>query len=206
MSKARTSSPALAANNRCTRVSSTCATSLWAKLFCTCVRTRIWLRCAEQLHEFKSTLDERHDVADLKKSPVDYFSAGLVDDSNSFEWDITIIGPSDTLLCATACACAALSAPLAPKTVNAHFPLRDVLVTPVPAASDCEWQSLMYLIQQGLGPCTVVLAIHGCARIIQFSEARGCPTETGLRSLCLQDVPVSPVVLVCDACPLLCTP
>jgi ubiquitin-protein ligase len=36
--------------------------------------------------------------ADLKKSPVDYFSAGLVDDANPFEWDITIIGPTDTLL------------------------------------------------------------------------------------------------------------
>lgn len=38
--------------------------------------------------------------ADLTKNPVDYFSAGLVDDSNVFEWDITIIGPSDTILCA----------------------------------------------------------------------------------------------------------
>lgn len=39
--------------------------------------------------------------ADLSKSPVDYFSAGLVDDSNVFEWDVTIIGPSDTILCVT---------------------------------------------------------------------------------------------------------
>lgn len=38
--------------------------------------------------------------ADLRKSPVDYFSAGLVDDDNPFEWDITIIGPVETLLCA----------------------------------------------------------------------------------------------------------
>lgn len=39
--------------------------------------------------------------AELSKSPVDYFSAGLVDDSNVFEWDVTIIGPSDTILCVT---------------------------------------------------------------------------------------------------------
>lgn len=42
-------------------------------------------------------------VADLSKSPVDYFSAGLVDDSNVFEWDVTIIGPSDTILCVSPC-------------------------------------------------------------------------------------------------------
>lgn len=44
--------------------------------------------------------------ADLRKSPVDYFSAGLVDDDNPFEWDITIIGPVETLLCAAVCGCA----------------------------------------------------------------------------------------------------
>jgi ubiquitin-conjugating enzyme E2 G1 len=36
-------------------------------------------------------------VADLAKNPVDGFSAGLVDDSNVFEWQVTIIGPPDTL-------------------------------------------------------------------------------------------------------------
>lgn len=36
-------------------------------------------------------------AADLMKNPVDGFSAGLVDDSNLFEWQVTIIGPQDTL-------------------------------------------------------------------------------------------------------------
>jgi hypothetical protein len=35
--------------------------------------------------------------AELTKNPVDGFSAGLVDDSNIFEWAVTIIGPPDTL-------------------------------------------------------------------------------------------------------------
>ena len=34
---------------------------------------------------------------DLAKHLVDGFSAGLVDDSNVFEWQVTIIGPPDTL-------------------------------------------------------------------------------------------------------------
>ncbi|KAJ1286151.1 hypothetical protein BS78_03G330600 [Paspalum vaginatum] len=36
-------------------------------------------------------------LRDLAKHPVDGFSAGLVDDSNVFEWQVTIIGPPDTL-------------------------------------------------------------------------------------------------------------
>ncbi|XP_062156168.1 ubiquitin-conjugating enzyme E2 14 [Alnus glutinosa] len=36
-------------------------------------------------------------LRDLCKSPVDGFSAGLVDDSNVFEWSVTIMGPLDTL-------------------------------------------------------------------------------------------------------------
>ncbi|KAA0068164.1 ubiquitin-conjugating enzyme E2 7 [Cucumis melo var. makuwa] len=35
--------------------------------------------------------------SDLYKNPVDGFSAGLVDESNIFEWSIKIIGPPDTL-------------------------------------------------------------------------------------------------------------
>lgn len=35
--------------------------------------------------------------AELTKNPVDGFSAGLVDDSNVFEWQVTIIGPPETL-------------------------------------------------------------------------------------------------------------
>ncbi|RLM58654.1 ubiquitin-conjugating enzyme E2 7 [Panicum miliaceum] len=34
---------------------------------------------------------------DLAKHPVDGFAAGLVDGSNVFEWQATIIGPPDTL-------------------------------------------------------------------------------------------------------------
>lgn len=37
-----------------------------------------------------------HLISDLCKNPVDGFSAGLVDD-NVFEWNVTIIGPPDTL-------------------------------------------------------------------------------------------------------------
>jgi hypothetical protein len=36
-------------------------------------------------------------LRDLAKHPVDGFSAGLVDDSNVFEWQVTIIGPPETL-------------------------------------------------------------------------------------------------------------
>ncbi|KAA3489615.1 ubiquitin-conjugating enzyme E2 7 [Gossypium australe] len=35
-------------------------------------------------------------LKDLCKNPVDGFSAGLVDDSNVFEWSVTIVGPPDT--------------------------------------------------------------------------------------------------------------
>jgi ubiquitin-conjugating enzyme E2 G1 len=33
---------------------------------------------------------------DLQKNPNSGFSAGLADDSNMFEWQVTIIGPPDT--------------------------------------------------------------------------------------------------------------
>ena len=35
--------------------------------------------------------------AELTKNQVDGFSAGLADDSNLFEWAVTILGPPDTL-------------------------------------------------------------------------------------------------------------
>jgi len=35
-------------------------------------------------------------LKDLNKNPVEGFSAGLVDDSNVFEWEILIIGPVET--------------------------------------------------------------------------------------------------------------
>ena len=34
---------------------------------------------------------------ELQKSPVEGFSAGLVDDSNIYEWEILIMGPPDTM-------------------------------------------------------------------------------------------------------------
>jgi len=36
-------------------------------------------------------------LRELKKHPVDGFSAGLVDDSNVFQWEVLILGPPDTL-------------------------------------------------------------------------------------------------------------
>ena len=39
---------------------------------------------------------ENNDV-ELTKNPVEGFSAGLVDDSNIYEWEVMIIGPPDTL-------------------------------------------------------------------------------------------------------------
>ena len=36
-------------------------------------------------------------LKDLRKNPVEGFSAGLKDDANAFEWEIMIIGPPDTL-------------------------------------------------------------------------------------------------------------
>ena len=49
------------------------------------------LRCV------RTTPHSRQFVADLTKSPVEGFSAGLVDDSSLFEWAVTIMGPPDTL-------------------------------------------------------------------------------------------------------------
>jgi|MDSW01.3.fsa_nt_gb hypothetical protein len=34
---------------------------------------------------------------ELSRNPIEGFSAGLVDDSNVFEWQITIMGPPDTM-------------------------------------------------------------------------------------------------------------
>ncbi|GAB4814970.1 hypothetical protein N2152v2_002016 [Parachlorella kessleri] len=39
----------------------------------------------------------RKQLKDLTKNPVEGFSAGLLDDSNLFEWAVTILGPPDTL-------------------------------------------------------------------------------------------------------------
>jgi len=50
-------------------------------------------------HEQQSpsnTLLLRRQLAELTKHPVEGFSAGLVDESNLYEWEIMIIGPADT--------------------------------------------------------------------------------------------------------------
>ncbi|KAI4520218.1 ubiquitin-conjugating enzyme/RWD-like protein [Schizophyllum commune] len=39
----------------------------------------------------------RRQLTELTKHPVEGFSAGLVDDSNLFEWEVLLIGPPDTL-------------------------------------------------------------------------------------------------------------
>ncbi|CAB4064469.1 UBE2G1 [Lepeophtheirus salmonis] len=39
----------------------------------------------------------RKQLAELSKNPVEGFSAGLIDDSDIFKWEVLIIGPSDTL-------------------------------------------------------------------------------------------------------------
>ncbi|KAF5345802.1 hypothetical protein D9756_010882 [Leucocoprinus leucothites] len=44
-----------------------------------------------------SALTLRRQLQELKKKPVEGFSAGLVDDNNLYEWEIMIIGPADTL-------------------------------------------------------------------------------------------------------------
>ncbi|GLB44627.1 putative ubiquitin-conjugating enzyme family protein [Lyophyllum shimeji] len=44
-----------------------------------------------------NTLLLRRQLTELTKSPVEGFSAGLVDDDNLYEWEILIIGPPDTL-------------------------------------------------------------------------------------------------------------
>ncbi|KXN92693.1 Ubiquitin-conjugating enzyme E2 G1 [Leucoagaricus sp. SymC.cos] len=44
-----------------------------------------------------SALTLKRQLAELTKNPVEGFSAGLVDDSNLYEWEIMIIGPPDTL-------------------------------------------------------------------------------------------------------------
>jgi ubiquitin-conjugating enzyme E2 G1 len=49
------------------------------------------------MREAQATLLLQKQLRDLLKHPVDGFSAGLVDDSNVFEWNVTIIGPPDTL-------------------------------------------------------------------------------------------------------------
>eukprot|EP01133_Synstelium_polycarpum_P018871 gene18871-22573_t len=46
--------------------------------------------------EVQSSLLLKKQLRDLKKFPVEGFSAGLVDDSNIYEWQIMIVGPPET--------------------------------------------------------------------------------------------------------------
>lgn len=44
----------------------------------------------------QSTLLLKKQLAELNKNPVDGFSAGLIEDSNLFAWEVLIMGPPDT--------------------------------------------------------------------------------------------------------------
>lgn len=44
----------------------------------------------------QSSLILRKQLNDLKKNPVDGFSAGLVDDNNIYKWEVMIVGPPET--------------------------------------------------------------------------------------------------------------
>jgi len=39
----------------------------------------------------------RKQLKELSRNPIEGFSAGLVDDTNVFEWQITVMGPPDTI-------------------------------------------------------------------------------------------------------------
>ncbi|KAK4336823.1 hypothetical protein RND71_043944 [Anisodus tanguticus] len=45
----------------------------------------------------QSSLLLRKQLNELKKNPVEGFSAGLVDDSDIYKWDVLLLGPPDTL-------------------------------------------------------------------------------------------------------------
>ncbi|KAH7297955.1 hypothetical protein KP509_25G020800 [Ceratopteris richardii] len=53
--------------------------------------------CVGTMADTQASLLLRKQLKDLSRRPVEGFSAGLVDDSNIFEWNVTIIGPPDTL-------------------------------------------------------------------------------------------------------------
>lgn len=45
----------------------------------------------------QATLLLKKQLAELQRTPVDGFSAGLVDESNLFLWEVLVVGPPDTL-------------------------------------------------------------------------------------------------------------
>lgn len=56
------------------------------------------LGCSQgTMGENQASLLLRKQLKELSRNPVDGFSAGLVDDSNLFEWNVAIMGPPDTL-------------------------------------------------------------------------------------------------------------
>lgn len=48
------------------------------------------------MSESQSTLLLKKQLAELKKKPVEGFSAGLVNDDDVYKWEVLIIGPPDT--------------------------------------------------------------------------------------------------------------
>ncbi|CAH1232200.1 ubiquitin-conjugating enzyme E2 G1-like [Branchiostoma lanceolatum] len=48
------------------------------------------------MSEAQAALLLRKQLGDLSKSPVEGFSAGLIDDCDVFKWEVLIIGPADT--------------------------------------------------------------------------------------------------------------
>uniref|UniRef100_A0A914CSK7 UBC core domain-containing protein n=1 Tax=Acrobeloides nanus TaxID=290746 RepID=A0A914CSK7_9BILA len=49
------------------------------------------------MSEVQATLLLKKQLGELRRNPVDGFSAGLVDDNNIFKWEVLVIGPPDTL-------------------------------------------------------------------------------------------------------------
>lgn len=63
------------------------------------IRHVLLLRCPARYGCVPTSLKIPLCVAELRKHPVDGFSAGLVDDDNLLEWDIMIMGyGSDSVL------------------------------------------------------------------------------------------------------------
>ncbi|KRX34917.1 Ubiquitin-conjugating enzyme E2 G1, partial [Trichinella nativa] len=48
------------------------------------------------MSESQSALLLRKQLAELKRKPVDGFSAGLINDNDVYHWEVLIIGPADT--------------------------------------------------------------------------------------------------------------
>ena len=59
--------------------------------------SEVWRMCAGEVWRSLEECPSNVCCAELSKHPVDGFSAGLVDDSDLFEWQVTVIGPPDTL-------------------------------------------------------------------------------------------------------------